>query len=425
MGPTAILLVTTFCICMFGALLGTISGLVPGIHVNTLAIILLAFIFPLEELISQFVSNEYAPIMLAVCVMSAAVVHSAVDVVPSIFIGIPDTNSVLNVLPGHKLLLKGEGMVAIRSAAIGSFVGAIVSLILAIPMYYLFSSSFGDYLDSITVGVLFIVLALIIFDEKGYKKIVGLITIILSGILGFFVMTLEIPFNSYVGLEPQSMFPLLTGLFGIPAMLMCPDNGRIPVQTDKNKRPIGVGPGIKGVLTGSITGWFPGITSTCGATIASKIFGTDDEKSFISMVASIGTASTMFTFITLCVSGKERSGTIQVINSILNREIMVLDEVFVLFMVGMLFTSIFAYFIMINSAKIMCKVVERIDIKKLNLTILALMVFLTILFTGYFGIMVLLISSIVGMVPVYFDANRIHLTGCLIVPVLIFKLNLF
>ena len=142
------LLLFAFYMCVIGAGMGTFTGLVPGIHVNTLALMLMAFSGPLTDIISSFAPAELAPLLLSTCVLSAAVVHSATDFVPSVFLGVPDPDSVLNVLPGHRLLLDGKGMTAVRCAAIGSIVGAAASLVLAIPMHWLLSSGLGGYYPS-------------------------------------------------------------------------------------------------------------------------------------------------------------------------------------------------------------------------------------------------------------------------------------
>ena len=67
------LLLMVLYMCLMGAAIGTLSGLVPGIHVNTLSMILLAFGTPLLDAVSMFVPHGFAPVMLACCVMSAAV----------------------------------------------------------------------------------------------------------------------------------------------------------------------------------------------------------------------------------------------------------------------------------------------------------------------------------------------------------------
>ena len=419
------LLLMIFYVCTIGAIVGSISGLVPGIHVNTLAALILVFNDTLESLISIIVPDDYAPVMLACMVVSAAVIHSATDFIPSLFFGVPDAENTLNIMPGQEMLLEGHGMVAIRCAAIGSLVGAFASIILSIPMYYLLSNGLGDYLDSLTIGILISVLALMIYREREGRRILGLALICGSGALGCVTMSMDLPFVNVFGMEPESMFPMLSGLFGIPALLISSPSGHIPPQEDDEILPIGPIPGLKGTVTGSIMGWYPGVTSSCGASVASSVFGEEDKRGYVSIISSIGTSATMFTFIALAVSGKERSGTMAVVNGILDgAPIRPFDDTFVAILITMAISSILAYLIMIQAGKIMCKVIEHVDISKMNAAVLTLMIVLTILFTGYWGLVLLLACTLLGLVPVVFDANRMHLTGCLIVPVLLFKLGL-
>lgn len=418
------LLLMIFYMCILGAAIGTFSGLVPGIHVNTLAIVLLTFSGPLEDAVAPFTGEEQAPLMLACCVMSAAVVHSAVDFVPSAFIGLPDTESVLSVLPAHRMVLDGEGMTAVRCAAIGSLTGAFASLLLAVPLYMLLDAGLGEYLDSITVGVLIIVLAMMVFDERG-NRLLAVAIIAASGTMGLVTMLDILSIEGMFGLEPETMFPLLTGLFGIPSLLWHSDTV-MPPQTDDKRFPVSPLPGVKGVLTGSLTGWFPGITSTAGAMVAGKLFGGKGPREFIAMVSSIGTASTVFTFVTLSLTGKERSGTMSVVAQLLSGWDLSLDGgAFAAMMAVMAIASVLAYLIMVRSGKLMCALVERTDMALVNRAVLVLMLVMTAVFCGYWGMVVLLVCTIIGMVPLLTGLHRIHLTGCLIVPVLLFKLGLF
>ena len=422
MSPDMLLMITYACIV--GALIGSFSGLIPGIHVNTLAAIILAFHEVLENILMCIVPKDLSTMMMACCVMSAAVVHSATDFVPSVFFGVPDPDNVMNIMPGHSMLLEGHGMMAIRCAAIGSLVGSFTSIALAIPMFHLLSSGLGDYLDSLTIGILLAILSMMILKERKGRRILALILIIISGAIGCVMMTVEIPFTNAFGMEPESMFPMLSGFFGIPALLFSSPSGNIPEQTDDEKYPIGPIPGLKGVLTGSIIGWFPGVTSSCGASVAGSIFGNEDRRGYVAMVSSIGTSATMFTLVALAVSGKERSGTMTVINEILGGNgIAPGNDLFLAMMITMALASVMAYAIMVSAGTVMCKMVEIIDIDLLNKVVLTSMLILTILFTGYWGMILLLLCALIGLIPVILDTNRIHLTGCLMIPVLLFKLG--
>ncbi|MBR2255479.1 MAG: tripartite tricarboxylate transporter permease, partial [Candidatus Methanomethylophilaceae archaeon] len=93
---------------LLGAAMGTFSGLVPGIHVNTLASVMLA-VYPSLASAMAFLGDDGSRIAVSCCIMSASVVHSFVDFVPSVFIGAPDAEDAVSVLPAHRLLHQGEG----------------------------------------------------------------------------------------------------------------------------------------------------------------------------------------------------------------------------------------------------------------------------------------------------------------------------
>ena len=67
---------------------------------------------------------------------------------------------------------------------------------------------------------------------------------------------------------------------------------------------------------------------------------------------------------------------------------------------------------------------SRIDAPRLNRAILFLLLLLTVAFNGVPGVLVLVASTILGMVPPAMGVGRVHLTGCLLVPVLLFLLGI-
>ena len=293
---------------LLGGTFGLFTGLVPGIHVNTLASILLLS-YPLwESALSGIIPAEYVPIAICSIIMSASVVHSYVDFVPSVFIGAPDAEDAISILPGHRLLLSGKGMRAVRSAAIGSLIGCSVAIAIAVPLQFIITDDTTHYLDRITKIVLVAVSGVLIFNE--YQKgnlMFGIAAFLLSGILGYAVMELPIPCEGVFG-EGTLLMPMLTGLFGLPVMLNSDSGHPFPKQIDDGVDPVGPIPGLKGVIMGTIAGWFPGITSTVGATVSSTIMPDRTPERFIATVASIGSVTTILSLVTLSISGGGRSG---------------------------------------------------------------------------------------------------------------------
>ncbi|HJK75218.1 MAG TPA: tripartite tricarboxylate transporter permease, partial [Methanocorpusculum sp.] len=97
--------------CVAGVLLGTISGIIPGVHSNTVAGFLAGASGPLLVL--------FGPEGLAAAIVATMVTHTFLDAIPSTFLGVPDPDTVLSVLPAHRLCLAGHGEEAVRVSALG------------------------------------------------------------------------------------------------------------------------------------------------------------------------------------------------------------------------------------------------------------------------------------------------------------------
>lgn len=184
--------------------------------------------------------------------------------------------------------------------------------------------------------------------------------------------------------------------------------------------PVGPIPGIKGVLTGCIAGWFPGITATAGAALSASVSGEDRPEKFISLVASIGTVTSVFSLVTLSVTGSGRSGTSAVIKEIIGDCLNgFCSGEFVLLLASMCIASSLGYIMTVAAGRGMSKLIDRIDSRKMNRAALALVVSLVLVMTGPCGMAVLAVSALVGLIPQSEGMSRVPLTGCLMLPVIL------
>ncbi len=411
-------------ICMLFSLLGcavgVVTGLIPGIHVNTMASLILVLYPGLSGLMMQYLEQDYVAIALCCLIMSASVVHSFMDFIPSVFLGAPDAEDAISMLPGHRLLLKGQGMVAVRSAAIGSLIGCSAAVILAIPMQYLMLAGLANNLDNFTKIVLLAVSALILYNEfKRGNIVMGSIAFLLAGALGWMVMKLPIPASGVMG-DGTLLMPMLSGLFGLPTMLTAAEGKPFPKQVDKLKDPVGLIPGLKGVIMGSVAGWFPGITSTVGATISATIMPDRSPERFISTVASIGTVTTVLSLVTLSISGGGRSGTVIVIGQILGDSITGFATVpFVMMLIAASAASLIGYILTIGFGRAIATFLSKCRQDIMNKTICVLLIVLTFCLTGPWGMVILLAGTLIGFIPVSNDTGKTVLCACLILPVLV------
>ncbi len=417
MGPEILLMVVLA--SAMGAAIGTFTGLVPGIHVNTAAAIMLGAYPALAEAFAPMCdySGLECTVLVSACILSASAVHSFVDFVPSVFIGVPDGDEVLSVLPGHRLLLMGQGMRAVRAAAIGSVVGSVSALMLSVPLQWVMLRGGSEFIDHFTVGVIALTLSVIVICSRRPAVSFGLV--LLSGLMGYAVNNWDIPCTGLFG-GSTLLFPLLTGLFGLPPLLEDSGPRRHIVQEDDGEDPVGPVPGLKGVATGLVAGWFPGITATAGAALMAAFSDEKDPARFISMTASIGTVTSVFSLVTLSVSGSGRSGTCMAVKEIIGDALGgFCSEAFVVILVAVAFASCIGYVATIGCGKLMVRVSDGIPESALNNGVLALIVVLALILTGPFGLAVLTVSAAVGMIPPRIGVSRICLTGCLMVPVLI------
>ena len=415
MGPEIIALVLAAGI--IGAAIGTFTGIVPGIHVNTATTVLLGSYPLMEEVVSGFCDPSFTPVLISCCIMSAATVHSFVDFVPSVFIGAPDPDDSLTVLPGHRLLSEGRGMVAVRAAAIGSAVGSVAALALSIPLQWLMLRGGSEIIDCFTFGVVTVTILVIILVSS--DRLITAAMLLLTGFMGLAINSEIIPVIGIIE-GGTLLFPLLTGLFGLPPLLDNAAGGRIPDQYDDGNDPVGPMPGIKGVATGILAGWFPGITATAGATLASAVTRENDPARFISMTASIGTVTSVFSLVTLSVSGSGRSGPSMAVKQVIGDSLGgFCSEAFVLILLSMALATLLGYVSTIGAGKLMVRISDRISPVAMGDAVLGLIVILVLLFTGPFGLAVLVVSAAVGRIPPALGVSRVCLTGCLMLPVVL------
>jgi TctA family transporter len=154
---------------LLGAFFGCITGLVPGMHVNTIALILLSLTPMLQFL---------PAIIICTIIVSTCIAHSFINLIPGTFLGAPDENA-LSVLPAHKMLLEGNGYQAVFLSAVGSFGAIVFGFVFIFPFRFIFGNPINLYeiLKNSMVFILIGISAFLIYSENRkikYKKGVGI-----------------------------------------------------------------------------------------------------------------------------------------------------------------------------------------------------------------------------------------------------------
>ena len=193
-------MIEIFTATLLGIGAGIVTGLMPGIHVNLVSATLLST--------SAFFLGFTDVTTLAVFIISMAVIHTFLDVIPSIYLGAPEADTVMGVLPGHRMLLQGRGYEAIKLTVIGSF-GSLIAVLLATPLLLVVMRAAQPVLEPWIGWILLAVVVVMTLREK--KRLLAAFLFLLSGALGIVVLNLGVT---------QPLFPLLSGLFGLSTMLI-------------------------------------------------------------------------------------------------------------------------------------------------------------------------------------------------------------
>lgn len=398
-----------------GIITGTFTGLIPGIHINLVGIFLIS--------LSVTLLSSIPPVYFVVFVVAMAITHTFIDFIPSVFLGCPDTDTELSVLPGHELLKKGEGYQAVLLTCYGSVLAIFTLILIAFPSILIISKLYNSIKDLIPFLLIIISIILISLERK---KFTALGVFLLTGFLGWSVLNLEIN---------QPLLPLLTGLFGGSMLVMSIKNKiKIPQQKLTNPSTINPRP-IAGAFLGSLIAsplcsFLPGIGSGQAAVIGNTI-SRSDKKGFLVLIGATNTLVMGFSFISLYLISKTRTGAAVAIKEIIGIPSL---QILILILAVVLISGTISFFLTKNLAKLFSQKITKINYTKLciaTLIILFLVVFLASGFltgkensitSGFFGLGILAVSTLTGIYCIQTGVRRTNMMGCLIIPTIIFYL---
>jgi putative membrane protein len=391
-----------------GVMLGTLSGIIPGVHSNTLAGVLLS----LQVAFLSF----FSPLVLAGAMFAALITHTFVDSIPSTFLGIPDADTSLAVLPAHALCLEGNGEEAVRIAALGSAWAMVIAVPLSIICFFLLPA-LQPYFDW-WIGILLI-------STMGYMIVTSecpgwaLALFSVSGILGIFA--LRYAFLSWHTLAGSSaiLMPLLTGLFGI-SVLLTASQGTMPEQHFRGIRMEDrtiMKYSVVGTFAGVAVGWLPGLsTASANSVLASLIGYEKNRRTYILATSAANTSNAFIGLAALFALSRMRNGVMVALSEL------PLPTMSELTIVGVL-AACAAYGITVGLSRSASRF-NGIDGKLLNRAVIAFIILLCIILTGPFGVVILILATALGLVPHLVNIPRVFCMGAIIAPVILYSFGI-
>lgn len=399
------MIVETILFVALGISIGLPLGLLPGMHINN--------ILPLILSLSFLFTSQYN---LSVLIISIAITQIFVSFIPSIFLGAPDENTALSVLPGHRLLFEGRGYEAIKLTVIGG----IGSLLFCIVFLSIFAPSFGWLYEMSRPYIHFVILAVVILMivmEKKIKKILSAALIIgLSGALGIFAL------NSSILPQEKVLFPILSGLFGLSTIFVSiSEKSKIPKQIEDDTLKISSKDILKSIVLGTfagvIVGLLPAIGVSQAATMVQYLGRAGDARNFLVSLSGINMANEVFSLVSLYVVGNPRSGASVAIQKILV-ELTFFDVVYIIGVICL--TSGIAAVLTLILGKKIPKLLEKLNYKTISSSIIIFITSLVFLLTGPQGLLVLFTSVAIGLLCSYLGIRRSHCMGVLLIPSILF-----
>lgn len=378
---------------LFGLFIGIISGLIPGLHSNTVIAVL-----------SSVGLDDNAMAIIISALFSA---HIIASFIPSIFFGIPSDTSVVSVLPGQRMVKQGHGILAFKVVLLSALFALLVSVVLFNPSLSAYQTIYAMLKPYMGYILLFFS---IIFLSRAKNIFLSLCIFLLAGILGVFSLNLKIY---------DVFLPLFSGFFAMSAIITYQQGEKLPEQLDENPDISILKYSLIGVALGFFADLLPGIGAPSQIAVLATIFIPINAIAYLATIASISASEAVFSFSTSAAIDKSRMGATEWLSNYISIE-QNLALLLTIFLAAAAITAALAYLARKHIGKLV-----SLNFSKLNALIAAYLVAITFILDGVIGILVLLISTALGYATIRLNVERTTLMGAIIVPTLLLLFKIF
>ena len=389
---------------LIGIIAGTFTGLAPGIHINLISVILVSAIDKFQSI---------PLIALASFIVAMSITHTFIDFIPSIFLGAPEEDSFLSLLPGHQLLMEGRGFEAFILTLYGSIFAIFVILLFTPIFIYTLPLLYTALKTILPFLLIFLSLYIVLTDDN---ISISLIVFAFAGFLG--ILTFNLPVK-----EP--LLPLLSGLFGLSGLIISLRNKTLPkkqkvlpLRDIKLSKSQFLKSAFASAIFAPLCSFLPGIGSGHAATFGSE-FIQQDKRGFLFMLGAVNTIIMGLSYVTVYLIGKSRTGTAAAVKDIL-KEISKSDLITIILVI--VSAGIISFFLAIFLGRFFAKFLNKINYKYLTFAVMIILLIVNIIFTNWLGIIVLITSAALGLFTIHSNSRRINLMAVLIIPAIIYYL---
>jgi putative membrane protein len=425
---------TTYFTVLLAVLAGTaiacVLGLLPGLHIYNVMGVLVLGVLGLAKAGIDVPPEVYIPAMTGMVVG-----WSVVNTIPAVLLGTPDESALFTVLPGQKYLMSGRGFEGTMITAVGGLAGAWFLLAVVAPCAPVYLPVAQQVLKGHMHWVLWIIITFMLMSEwpkggnrgrAGWAKfydawktlLAGLATFLLSGLLGFILLTAS-PVSHEVAF--QNIMPAFVGLFAVPwCLLNMISAADVPPQRLAKSLDLDGDVILRSVwsggLGGGIAAYFPVVTGGVGGMLAGHACAQREERVFI-----MGQGVSKFiyyvgAFMLMFVPGLNltRGGGAWMVKTLyvpagISDYYLVLGSIAV--------SAGLSYLAMEPLTRLVVRFVSRFNYRHVSTVALVVIVLMVLLMTGWIGLFIAAVGTGIGLLPVLFGSRRLNCLGILLLPI--------
>ena len=435
--------VTGLLFAVGGALVASTLSLVPALHIYNVAGLLILG----TAALGPFLPPEHLAMLFLGMITSYAILNT----IPSIFLSAPDDSTVFVVLPGQKYLMQRRGYEAAVLTGIGGL-GGVAVLVLLTPIAPRLFPALRAILQQHIHWLLWTIIAYMLLSEwpkgtdrqpagwrrwwDGWKSLTaGLVTFLLSGLLGFVLMYRSIlpPASAY-----QNLLPAFVGLFAVPWVLQ---NllARVELPDQFVARSVDTTPWlvVRGTLAGALGGlfaaFFPVVTGGIGGFIAGHATAQRDDRLFIISQGASKVVYYVGGFLLFFVPGLHltRGGMAWMVSTLWHPYT---PHDYYLAVAAVVVTGVLSFFFLLGLTRLAIRLVARVHYRWISLgTLILLLLIVTAvpaagewigggtpasaLRAGLGGLLICGVATGIGLIPVLWGSRRMNCMGVLLLPI--------
>ncbi|MEM0372345.1 MAG: tripartite tricarboxylate transporter permease [archaeon] len=362
---------------LLGVVTGFLIGLVPGLHVNTLLPALSPDYYFIVPLSIAFVFSSFFP---------------------SLLLGVPNAETALSVLPGHRLVLRGRAITALLLCFYSAMIASALSLFSLLILFSVVKPLFSSFKPIVPFILAAVILSFVLKNKK------AAIIVALSSALGLATFKNE-------GL----LMPILSGFFALSTLMLSFGTSKLTPQSAEFSPKITPMQLVRASLAASLLSCFfslvPAVSSSIAATAGTALGKMNDEE-FMAFVSATNTSYMILSFYTMSVLGIFRSGSAALLSQAPPPNVLQIAGI-------VLVSSFFAGMLCIALAPVFTRLYRRVNYRQSCVFSIAFIISLNALFTGFYGLLVLFAASAVSVSTRFLNVARVTCMSALMAPIVL------